>query len=253
VKLACLQRQFAEELRNDAQSEFTRGFGPGFNIYRNNYRVQLHAALKDTFRHVLLWLGESEFTRVADVHIDRSPPASWTLDNYGKHFPAILRYIFPNDPEVWELAWLDLAMAEAFVASDRAPISPDDLMGVDWDQAQITFVPSLRFAEATSNAADIWSALDEDTLPPPASIFSERRGYLVWRRELTSCFRLVSIYEYQLITALHLKLGFGDACQILQREFGEEIATKVAGEALGRWLHDELIASITARRHYQTV
>ena len=59
------------------------------------------------------------------AHVARVPPSSWTLDAYPRDFPATLAPLYPDDPEVAELAVLELALAEAFVGADAAgPIAP---------------------------------------------------------------------------------------------------------------------------------
>jgi hypothetical protein len=244
MDLSELQRLFSQLIRSeDAASHFPIG-SAGLRIYRNNYRAQLKGALRDSFPHVQLWLGHTEFDGLADIHIDRSPPASWTLDDYGHDFPSTARSIFPDDPEVWELAWLDLAMAQAFVAADEDPIAAADLAELDWDTAHITFVPSLRFTEALSNAAEIWNALENQSVPPRAAVLDERAAYVVWRQDFVAHFRLVSLLEYQVMTALYLRFSFAEACEILRLQVGDGAAIVAAGDMLGRWLSDGLIAKV---------
>lgn len=246
MNLSELQRIFSELIRSEDVADYFPIKSAGLRIYRNNYRAQLKAALRDSYPHVRLWLGDLEFDDLVDIHIDRSPPVSWTLDDYGHDFPSTARSIFPDDPEVWELAWLDMAMAQAFVAADEGPIAASDLPKLDWDAAQIIFVPSLRFTEALSNAAEIWSALEGQSVPPPAAVLGGPSAYLVWRRDFTSHFRLVSLLEHQVISALCLSLTFAEACEILRRHVGDGAAIVAAGEMLGRWLSDGLIAKVEA-------
>lgn len=246
MKLAALQQEFTEYIRGQSEHHGLPVFGDGMRIYRNNYYAQLKGALRESYPHLNLWLGDSEFERAADAYIGRSPPDSWTLDDYGSGFPASLRTLFPDDPEVPELAWLELAMAQAFVAADADPVDIGDLDDLDWDNARITFVPSLRFAQASSNAAEIWNALEEQSLPPPATLLPERHAYLVWRRALAPCFRVIPIAEFQAISALHLRFSFADTCEILRLRLDEVQAIAAAGEMLGRWLSDGLIAKVEA-------
>ena len=246
MRLRELQQRFSAAIRPGAEEDHLTVMTDGISIYRNNYVSQLKTALRDSFPHLHVWLGESEFDRVADIHIARSPPASWTLDDYGRDFPLTARIVFPDDPEVWELAWLDLAMAQAFVARDQDPVEVGDLSDLDWDGARIAFVPSLRFSEALSNAAEIWSALEDQSVPPPAATSGEGGAYVVWRRSLTAHFRVVSTLEYQVISALYLRFTFADACEILRLQLGDDGAIVAAGDMLGRWIGDGLIAKVEA-------
>ena len=114
-----LQRRFCESVRDDHPFHGLPINGDGLGVYRNNYREQLRSSLRTAFPYLTLWLGDSEFDRAAEAHIALHFPNSWTLDHYGYDFPATVEALFPEDPEVPELAWLDWAMAEALVADDE--------------------------------------------------------------------------------------------------------------------------------------
>lgn len=242
MRLSQLQSEFVNALRSEC--EFARVLGPRIEIYRNNYKAQLRAALLDTYKHLHLWLGHDEFGRAADIHIDRSPPHSWTLDHYGRDFPATLADLFPNDLEVVELAWLDLAMTEAFVAEDAEPLAIEALGTVDWDGARFRFVPSMHLSETATNAADIWEALESNVTPPAPRTLREQGGYVVWRPELAPRFRVVSSHGYRAIAALHLGMSFGDLCKIISAEVGEDEALVAAGQLLRSLFDDGLIAQV---------
>ncbi|MCL6741437.1 DNA-binding domain-containing protein [Sphingomonas sp. RB56-2] len=244
MRLRDLQREFSECLRDGRARHKLPIVGDGLRVYRNNYREQLRSALRTGFPYLALWLGDSEFERAADAHIALQFPASWTLDHYGYDFSATVQALFPQDPEVPELAWLDWAMAEALVAEDEAPIDTGHLTQLNWDDARIIFVSSLRTSEARSNAADIWLAIDEQSPPPPAAILSESHAYIVWRRGLLPCFRSVPIWEFQVVSALKDGSSFADACEILRLRFGTEGAIGSASDMLARWLSDELITRV---------
>lgn len=244
IRLCELQQRFSDAIRSDTDTNRLPAAAGGLRIYRNNYRAQLRAALRDSYPHLRLWLGDSQFDAAADAHIARSLPTGWTLDDYGHDFPVTLRALFPNDAEVWELAWLDFAMAQAFVAKDEDPVGVDDLADIDWDSARITFASSVGLSEASSNAADIWSALEEQLPPPLAASLPERSAHLVWRRALVPHFRLISISEYQVISSLHIGFSFADTCEILRMQMADDEAIAAAAAMLGRWLHDGLIANV---------
>jgi len=242
MRLRRLQRDFSEALRGEC--EFARAIGPRIEIYRNNYRAQLRAALADTYKHLQLWLGERRFLLAADAHIDRSPPRSWTLDHYGGDFPVTLARLYPRDAEVPELAWLDLAMAEAFVAADALSLTSESLSAVDWEKARIRFTPSVQLSEATTNAAAIWSALESDTMPPAAIRLTEKGGYLVWRRSFASQFRLMDGRDYRAIAALHLGMTFAEACIFYSEQLEDREAAAAAGQLLRFLVDGELIAEV---------
>lgn len=242
MRLHDLQRDFSRVLRTGDDTISLND--PGIDIYRNNYRSQLHATLEDTFGHLQRWLGETEFRRAADFHIDRSPPHSWTLDAYGQDFPETLRALFPLNAEIFELAWLELAMADAFVAADAEPLGLEQLAQVDWNKARLRFVPSLRLGDAATNAWAIWEALESDLSPPAPAMLSTPHGYIVWRRSLVSQFRVVDAGQYRAISALHAGLSFADVCEVYAAELGKNGAAAAAAELLRALIDDELIAKV---------
>jgi hypothetical protein len=246
MKLVELQRRFCDSVRDEQASHGLPFSGDGMRVYRNNYCEQLRSALRTSFPYLALWLGDLEFDRAADAQIALYSPTSWTLDHYGHDFPSTLQALYPQEPEVAELAWLDWAMAEALVAQDERSLDTARLAAVDWDSASIRFVSSLRISEARSNAGDIWAALEEQSPPPLAALSPARHALLVWRRGLVPCFRSVPSWELQMVEALKHGFGFAGACEILRLRFGAEPAIDAAAATLARWLSDDLIASVEA-------
>lgn len=243
MNLLALQRSFSASIRGEAD-RWPGTSVEGLAIYRNNYRIQLLGCLRETFQRVLLWLGEQEFARAASAYIDAMPPHSWTLDAYGRDFPIMLRMHFPDDPEVHELAWIDGAFSDAFVAADCEPIGAATLGAPDWDRACLRFNPSMNFKIAHTNAAEIWNALAIDETPPAAELLAEPGGHLVWRSGLIPRFRGVDRHEINAISLSHSGVPFTELCGIMVNEFGVTQGTRIAGELLGRWLGEGLIIAI---------
>mgnify|MGYP002835384385 CR=1 FL=1 len=54
--------------------------------------------------------------KIAAPPADAAPPSDWTLDAYPAGFPATLAHIHADSPEIADLAWLEIALADAFVA-----------------------------------------------------------------------------------------------------------------------------------------
>jgi hypothetical protein len=135
-------------------------------------------------------------------------------------------------------------MAQAFVGRDDVPLSHQDLPGIDWENARLTFVASMRLSRVRSNAADIWIALEEQRMPPAAAVLPEQHAHLVWRQGMKPVFRLISMYEHEFIETLAAGLPFGRVCKILGHCIGEELAILTAGEFLGRWLNEELLTRV---------
>ena len=244
MRLAEMQSGFGAWLRGDeAVAGRLAVVDPrGLTIYQNNYRTQLMTCLEESFPHTLAWLGEAGFRASAARHIDAVPPHDWTLDAYALGFPAGLHGQFPDDPEIAELAALELALGEAFVAGDAAALAPEALGEVDWDHARLRLVPSARLLDIASNAAAIWSALANGEDPPAAMPLADPALVVVWRQGFTCCFREAAPAERDWLPRLAKDApGFGDICARLAVDMGEGEAIACAGGLLARWVQDGLL------------
>lgn len=248
MSLVALQRDLRAWLvREDAGAE--RRFGddaaPGLRVYQNNYRSSLCACLDDSFARTRDWLGHEAFHAAVVAHIDRVPPSSWTLDAYTRDFPETLAALYPGDPEIAELAWLDRALGDAFVGVDASPLSAERLGDVEWDRAILRFAPTLDLVVATTNAAAIWSALAAGEVPPAVDILPDAGALLVWQHDLKAHFRMIDADERQGLLLARSGAPYALLCAALVERHDEIAGVALAGAWLGRWLGDGLIVDIT--------
>ncbi|WP_068080797.1 HvfC/BufC family peptide modification chaperone [Novosphingobium rosa] len=217
----------------------------GLSVYLNTYRAQLMACLSESYPTLHAWLGDDAFAAAAATHIDASPPSSWTLDAYGLGFPATLRDLYPHDPEVGDLAALECALAQAFIAPDSPPLDPASLADIDWDRARLRLIPALTLLPASSNAGAIWSAIAQGETPPPAQLLPQPGAILIWRDGFTPAFRTLETAEARALEALREGCDFGALCAMLVAREGETAGPRIAGSYLAQWLRDGLIAQIS--------
>lgn len=247
MTLLGLQRDFGGWLRSGDEAVAARlgsSLAPGLRVYQNNYRAQLVSCLERTFERTRDWIGDEAFQHAVVTHIDDVPPSSWTLDDYGRDFPMTLSVLYPDDPEVTELAWLEWALGEAFTAADHPPLDPAVIANTDWDNAALRLSPSIDILALTTNAPAIWSALSEGGMPPPAEMLDAPSALLVWRKAMTSHFRVIDARERDLLLLARAGRTFAFLCEKLVAETGEQEGVALAGAFLGRWIADDLIAEI---------
>ncbi|MGY2229136.1 HvfC/BufC N-terminal domain-containing protein [Pseudomonas tolaasii] len=216
----------------------------GLAVYQNNYRAQLIGCLEQAFPNLRRWVGDEAFLAASIHHIDQQPPHAWSLDAYPAGFHQTLKTLFPHNPDVHELAWIESALNDAFVAADARPLAMDTLAHLDWDTAVLQLSPSLRCHALTTNAEAIWSALWQETPAPDAAMLDEAGGLLVWRREFTSRLRQVDALELQALLQLQTDGSFARLCEFLVQCLGEEAGVMQAGEYLAGWLGSELIVGV---------
>jgi hypothetical protein len=203
------------------------------------------ACLRESYPTLHAWLGDDAFDAAAARHIDRSPPRSWTLDAYGLGFPDTVRDLYPRDAEVGDLAALECALAQAFIAPDSPPLDPASLAEIDWDRARLRFIPALALLPASSNAGAIWSAIAQGETPPAAQQLPQPGAILVWREGFTPAFRTLEATEARALEALQEGCDFGALCTMLVAREGETSGPQIAGTYLAQWLADAIIAQIS--------
>jgi len=249
MSLLALQRDFRAWLSTEDPA-IAAGLGgdpsAGLQVYQNNYRAQLVAVLEECFAHTRAWIGEEPFHAAVVTYIDAIPPGSWTLDVYGRDFPAMLASLHPDDPEVAELAWIENALGEAFVGPDAPVMTATDAVNVDWDRALLHFTPTIDHRDSATNAAAIWVALNAGETPPAVEILADPAAILVWRDRQVSRFRTIGPCELQALMHTRGGLAFPDLCAALVEACGEEEGIARAGAYLGQWVGDGLISGVTS-------
>lgn len=257
--LALRQSAFLAAIHDDAAT-LPAGWGArqaaGMEIYRNNYRVALVEALKDTFERTARWVGEDAFRQAAAHHVIVNPPTSWTLDEAGDGFAETLAELFAGDPEVAELGWVEEAMHRVFSGEDAAPLNAAGFAEAtgafaaeDWEGLRLTFMPRIATRLVRHDVAAIWQTLGEDrpTVPDHALARPIARPMAchVYREGEQPVFVLAPAHEAEGLSAMQRGATFGQLCALLTEQFEPDAAAAEAGSMLGRWLHMGLIRALT--------
>ena len=216
----------------------------GLAVYRHAVGATLTAALRDSFEKTHAWLGDEAFDAAAAAHIQNRPSTSWTLSNYGEGFEATLADLYPYDPEVAELAWLDWSLRCAFESPDPAEIDPGALAEVDWDAAILCFAPKPAWRTIATNAAAIWSALSVGEAPPAAANLDAPAALIVWRQGLEPRFRTINGVEQAALESALAGDDFATVCEVIARADPVADPAQRAGEMLGQWLGEGLVVGV---------
>lgn len=252
--LAQRQADFLANVLDDA-APLPAGWGErhaaGLSVYRNNYRSALVEALRDTFERTERLVGEDAFRRAAAHHVIAHPPSGWTLDHVALGFDETCRDLFADDPDVGELAALELAMFLVFTAPDQAPIDGPGFAEAtaafgedDWSGFGLSFMPGLTVRTAAFDLVRLWKSLAEGSDGALAKRLAEPASVIVWREGEQPTFIMASAYDGEAIAALQRGATYGAVVAELSDRLGEARAVEEAGAMLGRWLQNGMIAAI---------
>ncbi len=250
MSLLALQRDMRDWLAKEDMAAADRigpAAVPGLAVYQNNYRAQLVACLESSFPRTRAWIGEEMFLQAAVHHIDSVPPSSWTLDAYARDYPATLAQLHPDNPEIAEIAGIELALEELFVAADSTAVGLDALGDLDWDRAVLTFAPSIDLPHLNTNGFAIWSALVDQKEPPAPQYLDTHEVALLWRQGEQCRIRTIGDAELQALLKLRRGMTFGALCRDVALLLGEEAGMMLVGQWLGLWLSDQMVVAINDR------
>lgn len=225
----------------------------GLAVYRSAYRARLLDCLRGAFDKSRKWIGDESFDAAAAHYSIAHPPTSWTLDDLGRSFSETLGALFPGDPEVEELAWLEWEMQQIFTSPDVPALAAADFAERasafgedDWLNLRLAFVPSVRTRVVVTDCAALWTAIDQEAEMPPLALPGDASTLLLWRKDMRSQFRLLDDHEAAGLTLMQGGATFEDLCTALVRSCGDEGGVAAAGNMLGRWMTDALVADVAS-------
>jgi len=192
-------------------------------IYSDMYLFRLVAALREDYPLLARLVGDDEFFSLAKAYARAHP---------SRH---------PARGDLADLAALEWARAEAFVAPDEEPLGEDALrsLGEDAASARLRLVPSVRLLPLEHDVAALWADLEASRAPGPP-----RRSpisLLVWRKGFEVFHTVVSPEELSALSAVQRGATLGEACAAFATLPDPAGA---ALEAIASWSGEGLLAGI---------
>jgi hypothetical protein len=214
-------------------------------IYTEAYFLRLLSCLREDFPATSTVLGDARFEALARSYIAHHPPTEPSIDHAGRHFPTFLRdhSILLDFPFVAELARLDQAITEVFIAPDSPVLDADEMRKLApeaWPTLVLRTHPASRMLECEWRVGDVRRAIDNAT--PWRNPHRERTVLLVWRNQMDVYFRELEPAESAALRVASEGAAFCVICETLARaHFGEDPAEAI-NRLLGRWLADGVLA-----------
>jgi len=240
--------------------------GERLAIYADGYRLRLLEALDTDYAGLHTLLGDDEFDAMGRAYIAAHPSTHFSLRWYGDRMSEFLRTVEPYSkyPMFAEMAAFEWAKCDAFDAPDTAPCRVADMAAIPPDAwPGLTFVAhsSLTRLDLRWNAPTVWKAIDAaqgrgsvagGRMPgataeeePPALVENDVPvAWLVWRQDLLTYFRSLSVDEAWALDTLQRGENFATICEGLGEWIDAQNVALHAAGLLKQWLTDGLICEI---------
>ena len=158
----------------------------GWAVHRNNLIVGLTTTLEEAFPAITRIVGAQFFGAMARAYIEREPPSSPILAQYGAGFPNFIASFdpaaaLPYLPDVGRIEW---AWSEAYNAAEASPLEVADFAGikaVDFSGVRLALHPSVRLVRSRQPALTIWRMNVNDGVPHPVDLEAGGEDALVIR------------------------------------------------------------------------
>ena len=220
------------------------------SIYASAYTLRLIEILRTDYPALAQLAGPEQFEQSARAYIDAHPSQSPNARWFGEHLSTFLRGEagIAGLPALAEMAQFEWALNTAFDAPDAAVIELTELAAVPasaWPGLAFSFHPSLQRLDLNWGVPAFWTAVQQggSTAEPPAP--SARQPWLVWRRDLTTCFRSLESDEAWMLDAALDGIRFAQLCDGLASRIAadDDVAVRAIG-LLKRWIDEGLFIAI---------
>jgi putative DNA-binding protein len=256
-RMADLQRAFqGYVLRNEPGFVERIAAGAGVDpqrrlrIYFDAYRSRLIEVLATDYEALRALMGDEAFGAACRCYVNATPSVFRNVRWYGAALSDFLRVTPPwaDQPIVHELALFEWTLTLAFDSADAALVGFEELAGLppqSWPALGFVLHPSAQVLQLRTNAPALRKATDAHGPLPDAVLGDEPKSWLIWRKELTACFRSLGEPESWALAAARDGATFTALCEGLCRWFSPDEAAPQAAGLLRLWVDDELISDLT--------
>ena len=218
-------------------------------IYADAYRLRLMDVLASDYEALRALLGDQEFRAASADYVMATPSEHRNVRWYGAGLPEFLRTVQPwaQSSAAYEVALFEWTLTLAFDAADDPVVRFEDLAQLPaerWPTLGFVLHSSVQLIQLRSNAPSLRKASDAQEPLPEVIVEDEPRSWLIWRKDLTACFRSLGVHEAWALSAVREGADFTALCEGLCEWFPPEDAAPQAAALLRQWVDDELISGL---------
>lgn len=181
------------------------------------------------------YLGDITFNKLAHEYVLANENKRGNANFLGTHLPQYLRasQSFTHNPEIFELASLEVAFNKAFVAPETSFATGLEFNLAELQTKRIKFVESAQILIFNQNTTSIWAALKCQEKPPRPHSLDAPQSVLVWKQRGHSRFRILGEEEANLFLHFAKKA----------KSTSQKTEVQRTSNYLRSWLDAELVAS----------
>lgn len=258
MRLADLQRAFARRvLEGDdailAEIEDNRRTDRVtlMHVYEHAYGARLAEVLEGDFEKLHAALGGDRFLEMAAAYVAALPSDNPNARYFGRRLPAFLAETPPwsaEEPWLAELATLEWAMGEVFVAVDPPKLALEAMAALhpnDWPRLTFAIAGDVRQMTSRHGGPEAWLALDAGEDPAAAAAANAGevdQAWLIWRQNDQANFRMAEPAEAWAFERAAAGDSFAELCEgMMEFAAAEQAAVLMAGHLRG-WIESGMIA-----------
>lgn len=256
MRLPELQRAFAARMLNgdDAimsviQDSSLERRDVLMGVYEHAYGARLAEVLEGDYEKLHVAIGPDAFLQIAADYVTANPSRHPNARFFGAGVPAFLLQTAPWSATPWhvELAMLEWAMGEVFLAEDAAHLSMEAMAALhpnDWPNLTFTIASDIRRITTRHGGPEAWLAINDDTDPAPAAAAADgdEQAWLIWRDKFQANFRAMDPPEAWALNEADGGATFAELCEgLMEWVPAEEAAGHAAGYLRG-WIEAGVLA-----------
>ena len=222
------------------------------DIYVAAYRLRLLEALATDFPGLHTLTGDDEFDRLGRAYIDACPSHHFSLRWYGHGVAEFVRRTPPYaaHPVLADMAEFEWAMSLAFDAADSSVVTFADMAMLPpaaWADLRLLPHASVQRINLQWNVPTLWKSIQAEQAPDAPVQAEHPVGWVLWRQELNTYFRSLTVDEAWAIDALLVGENFPGLCAGLCEWIDPQNAPAHAAGMLKRWVQDGMIRAIVVQ------
>ena len=222
-------------------------------IYVEGYRVRLTEGLAADFPALHTLLGEQGFESLVHAYIDVHPSEHFSMRYLGSHLSEFLARTSPHVdmPVLSEMAAFEWRLRSAFDAADADVCSVGDIEAIEpsrWGHMRFGFHPSVNRLDLSWNVPAIWNAVEKNEELPKPDANDMTLPWLIWRQDLRTYFRSLTIDEAGSLDALIAGRSLSQVCEQLCQWIEYGVVATHAARLVKRWVSDGLIERVSIRK-----